>query len=186
MVKLQSLMCTRHFFSPRSSLLARGHPGRCFSTSHRLQDKIPFRVSGSGTGVAQSVSVEGSPHKISVDAYASFGGADSAPSPLAYNLSSLSSCTQVTGSLVGKDLGFELGKWDVSVKGILDPKVLTKGDEGNSNWDRIELTVSVQTNQRDEAAFQKFASETERRCPITQLFKRSGVDWKSKWVNQAL
>lgn len=71
-------------------------------------------------------------------------------------------------------------------RGILDPKVLTKGDEGNSNWDRIELTVSVQTDQRDDAAFRKFASETERRCPITQLFKRSGVDWKSEWVNQAL
>jgi len=156
---------------------------RAFATTSLRASTIPFQISGQGQGVAQSIEVKGSPHKISVDAYPSFGGRDAAPSPLAYNLSSLSSCTQVTGSLVAKDHGLKLGTWRVSVHGDLDPKVLVKGEQGNGNWDAIELRVNVQTDAKDDAAFQKFASETERRCPVTQLFKRSGVKWTSEWVN---
>jgi uncharacterized OsmC-like protein len=143
---------------------------------------VPFRIDGEGTGVAQTISVHGSPHRIRVDAYPSFGGNDSAPTPLAFSLSSLGSCTQVTGSLVARDLGIQLGKWNVTVKGDLPTAVLVKGEQGNSNWDNIELEVRVQTNVQDDV-FQKFAEETERRCPITQLFKRSGTGWKSHWVN---
>jgi putative redox protein len=160
-------------------------PLRQFSTSTITLQKVPFRIDGEGTGVAQTVSVHGSPHKISIDAYPSFGGKDSAPTPLAYSLTALSSCTQVTGSLVAKDLGIKLGKWRVTVKGDLPTAVLVKGEQGNANWDNIELQVRVQTDG-DEAKFQKFADETERRCPITQLFKRSGAGWKSQWVNESL
>ena len=160
---------------------------RTFSTSPLRpgNSTIPFQVSGEGTGVAQSIVVKGSPHKISVDAYPSFGGEDAAPSPLAYSLSSLSSCTQVTGSLVAKDHGLTLGTWKVSVNGDLDPSVLVKGEQGNGNWNSIELQVNIQTNAKDDAAFQNFTQETERRCPVTQLFKRSGVKWSSRWVNEA-
>lgn len=158
---------------------------RQFSSTAATLSKIPFRVDGTGHGVAQSIKVKGSPHQISVDAYPSFGGKDSAPTPLAYALSSLSSCTQVTGSLVAKDLGAKLGEWRVTVNGELDPAVLVKGQEGNANWDNIELIVNVQTDA-DEVTFKKFSEETERRCPITQLFKRSGAGWKSQWVNEKL
>lgn len=75
---------------------------RQFSSTARSlnnnNNKIPFRVDGRGHGVAQTVTVKGSPHQISTDAYTSFGGQDSAPTPLAYALTALSSCTQVTGS----------------------------------------------------------------------------------------
>ncbi|KAK5048088.1 hypothetical protein LTR84_006278 [Exophiala bonariae] len=158
---------------------------RGFCTTPKLNSTIPFRISGQGVGVAQTIEVKDSPHKISVDAYPSFGGQDAAPSPLAYNLSSLSSCTQVTGSLVAKDHGVKLGRWKVSVNGELDPAVLTKGVQGNGNWSSIELIVNVQTDAKDDAAFQKFTTETERRCPVTQLFKNSGVKWSSQWVNEA-
>lgn len=82
---------------------------RCFSSTTFRPSNIPFNVSGTGNGKAQSIPVKGSPHIIIVDAFPSFGGADSAPSPLAYNISSLGSCTQVTGSLVAKDRGIKLG-----------------------------------------------------------------------------
>ena len=167
----------------RTAIVNTNRSPRTFSTSIARHGVIPFEISGTGTGVAQSIAVKGSPHTISVDAYPSFGGQDAAPSPLAYNLSSLSSCTQVTGSLVAKDHGLNLGKWEVSVLGDLDPAVLAKGVQGNGNWDAITLKVNVQVDTRDEQVFQRFAAETERRCPITQLFKRSGVKWSSHWVN---
>ncbi|KAJ9380438.1 hypothetical protein DTO063F5_6635 [Paecilomyces variotii] len=170
----------RPFTQPQSQYI------RSFSQSSRALNKIAFRVDGQGRGVAQSVKVKGSPHFIEVDAYPSFGGKDAAPTPLAYALSSLGSCTQVTGSLVAKDLGITLGDWKVTVKADLDPAVLVEGKEGNANWDNVELNVRVQTDAKDDAQFEKFANETERRCPITQLYKRSGTGWKSQWVNEKL
>ena len=99
-----------------------------------------------------------------------------------YSVASLSTCTQVTGSIVAKDLGINLKQWNVSVTGQLDPTVLVKGDEGNANWKSIDLNVQVETDaDADAAKFEKFASETERRCPIERLFKRSGVEWTSNW-----
>ena len=85
---------------------------------------------------------------------------------------------------MAKDHGITLKKWHVSVDGHLDPAVLTKGVEGNANWKAIDMKVEVETDA-DQAAFEKFASETERRCPVTQLFKRSGVEWTSSWTNKS-
>lgn len=84
---------------------------------------------------------------------------------------------------MAKDLGIQIQEWRLSVGGELDPSVLVKGEEGNANWRAIELNVDVVTDA-DEKSFEKFASETERRCPVTQLFKRSGVEWKSSWANK--
>lgn len=143
---------------------------------------VQFRVAGTGTGVAQRIAVPDTPHRIQTDAYETFGGANAAPSPLHYALSALSSCTQVTGSLVAKNLGVALGAWNVRVTGDLDPRVLATGAEGNANWSAVELAVEVQARKVGEEAFAEFARETERRCPVTQMFKRSGVAWKSNWT----
>jgi uncharacterized OsmC-like protein len=63
--------------------------------------------------------------------------------------------------------------------------VFVGGEQGNPNWEGVDLEVSVQTNA-DDAAFENFTAEVERRCPIAQLFKRSGVAYKSKWINEPL
>lgn len=162
--------------SPR--LLTRfSQPGRTlalrtFSTTIPKVQTVPFGVQGVGNGVAQEVSVKGSSHKISTDTYPAFGGKDANPSPLHFNLTALSSCTQVTGSIVAKDLGIELGKWEVEVEGQLDPSVLVGGKEGNSNWKSVSLGVKVESNAGKEE-FEKFTRETERRCPVTQLVSTS-------------
>ncbi|KAJ9273667.1 hypothetical protein DTO212C5_301 [Paecilomyces variotii] len=159
---------------------------RPFSQSSRSFNKFSVRVSGTGRGVAQSIKADGHPHVIQTDAYKFFEGHESAPTPLVYNLGSLGSCTQVAGSLVAKSLGAKLGEWNVTVKGDLDTGVLAEGKDGNGNWESIEVNVRVQTDIEDENTFNKFVSETERRCPIMQLFKQSGTSWKSNWVNEKL
>ncbi|KAJ9260470.1 hypothetical protein DTO027B5_3524 [Paecilomyces variotii] len=159
---------------------------RPFSQSSRSFNKFSVRVSGTGRGVAQSIKADGHPHLIQTDAYKFFEGHESAPTPLVYNLGSLGSCTQVAGSLVAKSLGAKLGEWNVTVKGDLDTGVLAEGKDGNGNWESIEVNVRVQTDIEDENTFNKFVSETERRCPIMQLFKQSGTSWKSNWVNEKL
>jgi putative redox protein len=153
----------------------------------RAASTLPLTVRGTGTGVAQRISA-GS-FKIETDTYKALGGNETAPSPLVLSLASLSGCQQVTGALVAKDLGIKLGKWEVEVNGVLDTNVLVKGTqaikEGEGNWESIDVKVRVETDVDDEK-FEIFREETERRCTLSQLFKRSGVKWKNEWQNGKL
>jgi putative redox protein len=147
---------------------------------------VPFALTATGTGTAQDLStVGGKVHQFSTDAYPAFGGHDAAPSPLFYALGSLTSCNQVTAALVAKDLGIRLGAWSFEVKGDLDTSVLVAGADGNANFDRVEVRATVETDGTDEQ-FAALVSETERRCPVSQLFKRSGLEWDSQWTNAPL
>ncbi|MDO9356485.1 MAG: OsmC family protein [Solirubrobacteraceae bacterium] len=146
---------------------------------------IPFNVTGSGTGVAQSVVVPGSEHTFETDAYPAFGGQDEHPSPLFYALGALTSCNQVTAALVAKDLGITLGRFEVSAQGNLDTAVLVGGAEGNANFDRVTIDIRVESDATSEQ-FGQLIRETERRCPVTQLYKRSGLTYESSWEQAAL
>lgn len=164
-------------------------PSRYFSRTHANFQAIPIRIQGIGSGTIQSVSVQDKPYSFTTDTYTALGGKDSAPSPVSYCLASLSSCNQVTGSVVAKDHGIRLGEWDVKVEGLLPTAVLVGGEEGNPNWEKVVLEAKVQTDIQggtEDARFRHFVREVERRCPITQLFKLSGVVYESKWVNEPL
>lgn len=142
---------------------------------------VPFVLHGEGAGVAQTLTtVGGTGHVFSTDAYPAFGGSDSAPSPLFYALGALTSCNQVTASLVAKDLGIRLGAWRFEVQGDLDTAVLVKGIEGNANFDRVVVRATVETDA-DAEQFARLVAETERRCPISQLFIRSGLEFVNDW-----
>ncbi|RMD43329.1 hypothetical protein DV735_g1816, partial [Chaetothyriales sp. CBS 134920] len=151
-----------------------------------LTEGIPVRIHGRGTGVAQIIDVEGTPFKIQTDAYRVLGGNGASPSPISFSLVSLGSCAQVTGSVVARDHNIKLGEWHVAVDGLLPTAVFVQGKEGSPNWDNVELKVRVQTDIEggsDDAKFKHFVSEVERRCPMVQLFKRSGLKFESEWVN---
>jgi len=142
---------------------------------------VPFVVEATGTGVAQSLTVPGEqPHTFSADTLPAFGGQDASPSPLSYALGALTSCNQVTGSLVAAGLGITLGRWTFRIQGDLDPSVIGGGAEGNANFDSVSVRVDVQTDA-DAATFEQLKTETERRCPVTQLFRRSGLEYTSTW-----
>ena len=159
---------------------------RHFTTTPRRLQSLPVTVSGTGTGTLQNITVPGKPYTFTSDTYAVLGGADSAPSPVVYSLASLSACNQVTGHVVARDRGIKLGAWTVDVEALLPTAVLVKGEEGNPNWEEVRLRVRVQTDVVGEEGFEKFVGEVERRCPITQLFRRSGVRYESVWVNEKL
>lgn len=146
---------------------------------------VPFVVHGEGTGVAQHVVVPGSSHAFETDAYPAFGGNDEAPSPLFYALASLSSCNQVTAALVAKDLGVQLGRFTFAVRGDLDTAVLVGGADGNANFDRVTVEATIETDA-DPEQFERLRSETERRCPVTQLFVRSGLEYVADWKSAPL
>jgi putative redox protein len=47
------------------------------------------------------------------------------------------------------------------------------------------VQASVETDASEEQ-FARLVSETERRCPVTQLFKRSGLVFENRWTRAAL
>ncbi|KAK3356867.1 OsmC/Ohr family [Lasiosphaeria hispida] len=158
---------------------------RTFTTTPRQAQSLALQIHGTGTGTVQTITVPDKPYTISTDTYTVLGGGDASPSPVSYALASLSSCNQVTGFVVAKDHGIQVGKWEVTVDALLPTAVLVGGAQGNPNFEEVRLAVKVQTDAKG-ADFEHFAAEVDRRCPITQLFKRSGVVFKSQWVNEQL
>ena len=142
---------------------------------------VPFIVESRGSGVAQDITVQGDhQHTFASDTYPAFGGADSSPSPLAYTLGALTSCNQISGQLVAKDQGIRVGSFAFTARGELDPSVFVGGADGNANFDSVHVEATVETDAEGEA-FDHFVAELERRCPVTQLFRRSGLDYSSTW-----
>ncbi|HEY0452145.1 OsmC family protein [Actinophytocola sp.] len=147
---------------------------------------IPFSLHGIGTGVLNTVAVEGSEHDVTIEGHPAFGGTESHLSPLDLVLSSLVACTQVTGKIVATGMkAAVLGKWDIKLESHLDNSVLVFGEDGISNFSDVSLAVSVESNLSGDD-FSHFTSEIERRCPITTLFRGSGVEYKMSWTRLPL
>lgn len=106
-----------------------------------------------------------------------------ASSPLDQVLGAFVACNQVTSAIVAQGQGIELGRFSGRVEAELDNSVLVYGAEGNPNFSRVALTVELET-QLDDAAFDVFVAEVTRRCPLTQLFVRSGVEVTTDWKNR--
>ncbi|MBR1177038.1 OsmC family protein [Bradyrhizobium sp. KB893862 SZCCT0404] len=147
---------------------------------------IPFALTGTGQGVQQDITINGSPLTFVAEGHRAFGGTDSAPSPLDYVLGALISCTQVTSQIIAsQDRAIKLGKWEIGLKAHLDNAVLVHGAKGISNFRDVNLTIAIETNLTG-GDFQEFADEVERRCPLTQLFRGSGVEFSSHWTAKSL
>ena len=143
---------------------------------------VTFAVSGTGTGVAQTVAVKGADYVIETDAYPAFGGQDAHPSPLAYTLASLSSCNQVTAQIVAKELGITIDAVTFDVVAGFDPTTMTTGKEGpDATFQDLRITAEVTTGATADQ-FDRLRDEVARRCPVSVLFARAGVKITNDWT----
>ena len=146
---------------------------------------IPFALTTDGTGVLQHVAVSGGDLRFSAEGHKSFGGTDSAPSPLDLALGALTSCTQVTSFIVASQRNATLGAWKIDLKAHFDAEVLATGAQGVSNFRDVHLTIEVETDLSGKD-FEAFSADVERRCPVTQLFRGSGVAFSADWTAKPL
>jgi len=130
----------------------------------------------------QAASLVGTPHVIRADAVPAFGGKDAHPGPLAYALASLTSCSQATATIVAREFGiviehirFELQS-DIEMASLMGLPV-----SGRPDFQGVDLRVAVTTPASD-ADVARLHAETERRCPVFQLFTRAGVPIRSHWT----
>ncbi|MHA6781253.1 OsmC family protein [Pseudonocardia saturnea] len=143
---------------------------------------VNFAVSGAGTGVAQTVAVKGADYVIETDAYKAFGGQDAHPSPLAYTLASLSSCNQVTSSIVAKELGITIESVKFDVSSDFDPTVMTTGKgTADATFQNLVITAEITTDATADQ-FDRLRDDTARRCPVSVLFTRAGVRITNDWT----
>lgn len=147
---------------------------------------VTFAVSGRGTGVAQTIAVDGADYTIETDAYPAFGGKDEHPSPLAYTLASLSSCNQVTSAIVAKELGVTIEHVRFDVAADFNPTTMTTGTDrpGETTFQNLRITAEIRSDATDEQ-LATLREETERRCPVSQLFAQAGVKITSDWARAA-
>jgi putative redox protein len=59
--------------------------------------------------------------------------------------------------------------------------MLLGATDTDANFSAVRITASITTDATEEQ-FAQLKSETERRCPIYQLFSRSGLTLTSDWV----
>jgi uncharacterized OsmC-like protein len=129
--------------------------------------------------------VSGTPRVIHVDAVPVYGGKNAYSGPLAYTLASLTSCSQATATIVARELGiaiehlrFDLES-EVEMAALIDLPVA-----GHPDFQAVSLQVAV-TTPASEAEVERLRAETERRCPVFQLFTRAGVPIHSRWTHAA-
>jgi putative redox protein len=58
-------------------------------------------------------------------------------------------------------------------------------DDDNANFDKVTVGATVETDA-GQAQFLHLVSATERRCPVTQLYKRKGVEFDNVWTSTEL
>ena len=144
--------------------------------------KSAYALHTEGVGMAQTITVRGTPHVIEVDAVVAFGGQDAAPGPLAYALAALTSCSQATAQIVAKGMGITIERISFDLEAEIDMSVLVGlPAKGLPDFQPVSMSVTVATTASD-AQLEKLQSETERRCPVSQLFARAGVPVKSRWT----
>jgi putative redox protein len=159
-------------------------PGYC----HAMVDttKVRFKLHGEGTGVRQTVTAEGSSHVIEVDAPPLFGGDDAYPTPITYALAALISCSQVTAQQAAAPLGVAIGSVAFDLEADWDVAAMLLGDhEVDANFSAVRIRATIATDASDQQ-LELLRAETERRCPIYQLFSRSGLKLESQWTRVPL
>lgn len=143
--------------------------------------RVTYTLDADGIGMAQTARVKGTPHVIQVDAVPAFGGKDAAPGPLAYALAAFSSCSQATAMAVSRLIGIPIEKIHFDVKSEIDLGLLVGAPiTGRPDFQFVDMEVTVHTNASD-ADLERLRAETEARCPVYQLFHRSGVPLRSRW-----
>ena len=111
-------------------------------------------------------------HGVVVDEPASFGGTDTAQSPVELLLSSLATCQAITYRLWAAQLGVALERVEVEVTGHIDLRGYV-GLDGDAapGYERLEMRVALE-GPDDPARYAELRDAVERHCPVLDVLTR--------------
>ena len=111
-------------------------------------------------------------HVVSADEPRSFGGTDSAQSPVELLLTSLATCQAITYRLWAAELGVALERVGVEVAGELDLRGFLGLEEGvPAGYESIRIAVTLEGPETAER-YRALADAVDRHCPVFDVLSR--------------
>ncbi len=109
---------------------------------------------------------------ITIDEPEAMGGTNKGPNPIEILLASLGGCLDFTGTIVAKEMGYELEDFQMELKGGLDPR----GVAGNPDVIPGLQLVKVDIKKIEgipEDKIPEFIAQIDKRCPVDDTLCRS-------------
>lgn len=111
-------------------------------------------------------------HDVVADEPRSFGGGDSAQSPVELILTSLATCQAITYRLWAAELGVALDRVGVEVEGDLDLRgFLGIGDDARAGYEAIRIAVTLEGPETPER-YRALAEAVDLHCPVFDVLSR--------------
>jgi len=123
-----------------------------------------------GEGMRCETSARG--HAVTADEPRSFGGGDSAQSPVELLLSSLVTCQAITYRLWAAELGVALDRIEVEVAGDLDLRgYLGMDEDADPGYAGVRIRVGLHGPESPER-YRELAEAVDRHCPVLDVLSR--------------
>ena len=133
---------------------------------------LKFRIKAQRASDAKTI-VKARNFEIIVDEPQSLGGTDLAPNPVEYVLAALAGCLNVTGSLIAKEMGFELRDLQIEISGNLNPaRLFGKTDVERAGYNSVDVKM-IPDSDADEVTLNEWLRKVESRCPVSDNIMNS-------------
>ena len=108
------------------------------------------------------------------------GGTNAGPTPTDAALAALVGCTNVIGHKCADALGVDIGHLRVSASCDFDRRGVTLSEEIDRPFQHIVLDV-VADGSASESELARVASEVQKYCPLSKLFRGAGTEITETW-----
>lgn len=110
-------------------------------------------------------------HTAVADEPRSFGGTDSAQSPVELLLTSLATCQAITYRIWAAEMAIELRRVHVEVEGHIDLRALVGVADVAPGYEGLRVTVVLEGPEPEER-YRALADEVDRHCPVLDALAR--------------
>ena len=111
------------------------------------------------------------------------GGTNEGASPTEMLLASLAGATTIVANRIAKNIGVDIEDLAIRVEGEFDRRGVTLRRRVHTPFPEIRLTIRLVTDAH-ESLITRLQKDLDRYCPITSIFRESGVRLTTKWKIQ--
>ena len=145
----------------------------------RQKTEMTIKLTGRGTSHSRSqTEVDGL--TVVIDEPTARGGTNEGPSPTVTAYSALIGCTNVIGNKCAEKLGVDIGHLAFEMEVDFDRRGVLLMEEVDVPFTAIRLMVTSDGSATEEE-LADVARETEKFCPISKLYEKSGTNLTVTW-----
>ena len=140
---------------------------------------ISISASGTWRGLLRT-DLTASARQFATSEPASFGGDDSAPTPMDYVVGAFLGCITVIIELVARERGIHLDAIESEASGVIDIRGVSGVPGVSPTFQTFTGSLRLDAELAPEE-LSEFVAEVERRCPAYNLFLDAGVRPQVTW-----